>query len=254
MVFEDHALKYGSLGQAMTGAELGGCAGRQGRALIAAVEPRKSGRLASVATAVSAVLLPASQLAAQTPDEVQKAADDAIRRLGLQTEFPRGPEPLNFHFDLPPDTLWVVVGLAVAILLYSFRDTIMALLNGGTGAWREPERESATAAAGNEAVVLEAADELASAGRFVEAMHVLLLQGLAYMRERLDQQFSDSLTSREILRSTNLPESARVSLRDVVARVELTYFGKRPAALADYMACRESFNVLTRALHPGAPA
>ena len=183
----------------MTGAELGGCASRQRRALNAAVQPRKLGRLASVATAVSALLLP-------------------------------------------------------AILLYSFRDTIMAALNGRTGAWREPEGESATAAAGNEAVVLAAADELASAGRFVEAMHVLLLQGLAYMRERLDQQFSDSLTSREILRSTNLPETARASLRDVVARVELTYFGKRPAALADYTACRESFNALTRALHAGAPA
>jgi hypothetical protein len=107
---------------------------------------------------------------------------------------------------------------------------------------------------GDQVVVIEAADELAARGRFVEAMHLLLLHGLAHIRQRLDQQFSDSLTSREILYSTNLPEAARASLRDVVGRVELTYFGQRPAGLADYTACRESFNALGRALYGSAPA
>lgn len=233
----------------MTGAEGDGCGRSLGQALTAAISLVRPAVLALVS------MLTAHGLWAQTPDQVQSAADDAIRRLGLQTEFPRGSEPLNFHLNLPPDTLWVVIGLAGAILLYSFRDTIMAAWRTkGTGAWSAPEGESAAAAAGNEAVVLDAADELAAAGRFVEAMHVLLLHGLAYMRQRLDQRFSDSLTSREILHSTNLSENARASLRDVVSRVELTYFGKRPAALADYMACRASFNALARALHEGAPA
>lgn len=233
----------------MTGAEGGGCGRSLGRALTAAMSLVRP----AVLTLLS--MLATRGLRAQTPDQIQSAAADAIRRLGLQTEFPRGPEPLNFHFSLPPDTLWVVIGLAVAVLLYSFRDTIMAAWRlRGTETWSAQEGESAAAAAGNEAVVLGAADELAAAGRFVEAMHVLLLHGLAYMRQRLDQQFSDSLTSREILSSTNLSEAARASLRDVVTRVELTYFGERPAALADYTACRESFNALTHALHEGAPA
>ena len=85
-------------------------------------------------------------------------------------------------------------------------------------------------------------------------MHMLLLHGLAHLRLRLDQQFSDSLTSREILHSTNLPAAARAALRDVVSRVELTYFGQRPARLADYAACRESFNALARSLSRSAPA
>ena len=83
---------------------------------------------------------------------------------------------------------------------------------------------------------------------------MLLLHGLAHIRARLDQQFSDSLTSREILYSSNLPEAARTSLRDVVNRVELTYFGQRPAGLADYTACRQSFNALERSLYGGAAA
>ncbi|HEY6254871.1 MAG TPA: hypothetical protein VIY51_03670 [Xanthobacteraceae bacterium] len=232
----------------MTGAESGGCAGSLGRALVAAMPPIRP----TILGLFSAILWPARHLAAQTPQQVQTAADEAIRRLDLQTEFPRGREPLNWHLDLPPDTLWIVIAIAIAVLLYSFRDTLLAWRPGGSGAWAVQEGETGAATPDSEALVLEAADELAAAGRFVEAMHVLLLQGLAYMRYRLDLQLSDSLTSREILRSTNLPETARACLRDVVIRVELTYFGKQPAALADYTACRESFHAMARALHAGA--
>jgi hypothetical protein len=220
--------------------------GSRGRALAA---PRIAPRAAVI---LAIVLWPARRLSAQTSDEVQKAADGAIRRLDLQTEFPRVPEPTNFDFHLPPETLWIVVALAVAILLYTFREQLMALRFGaGTQAWAEQEGEPSPTP-GNEALLLEAADELAAAGRFVEAMHVLLLQGLGYIRQRLNQQLSDSLTSREILYSTNLPQGARAPLRDVIARVELTYFGERPAGLADYTACRESFHALAQALQGSA--
>ena len=104
------------------------------------------------------------------------------------------------------------------------------------------------------ALVLAAADELAGEGRYAEAMHVLLLRGLADIRARLDEPFADSLTSREILRSTRLPDKARDSLRDVVGRVEWTYFGEYPAGQQDYAACRTSFNALERALHGSAAA
>jgi hypothetical protein len=194
----------------------------------------------------------AAPLAAQTAQQAETAAENAIRRLDLQTEFPRGAEPLNWHFDLPDGALWVVVAIALGILLYALRDMLSGARASGT--WAEQDAAAGETAPGTPAVILEAADELAARGRFVEAMHMLLLHGLAHLRARLDQQFSDSLTSREILHSTNLPESARASLRDVVARVELTYFGQRPAGLADYTACRESFNALERSLYGSAPA
>jgi hypothetical protein len=204
--------------------------------------------------ALPALLFAAGPLLAQTSEQVQKATDDAIRRLDLQTEFPRGAEPLSWHLDLPPEILWVVLAIALGILAYAFRDLI-PVLRAGSGRIADAEETApgVTTSAG-QALVVEAADELAARGRFVEAMHLLLLHGLAHIRHRLDQQFSDSLTSREILRSTNLSEAARASLRDVVGRVELTYFGQRPAGLADYTACRESFNALGRALYGSAPA
>lgn len=191
----------------------------------------------------------AHSLAAQTVQQAKDAAQQAIRRLDLQTDFPQKSEPLNFHFQLPQGTIWIVVAIAVAILLYAMRDLIPFWRTASGDAWTQEEGASGDNRPGDEAAVLGEADELAAAGHFVEAMHVLLLQGLAHMRLRLDQQFSDSLTSREILGSTNLPEMARAALRDVVNRVELTYFGKRPAALADYTACRESFHALTSSLY-----
>jgi hypothetical protein len=220
----------------MRRAESGGCAGGRGRAL------------AVVLATGSAAFLAVRPLAAQTTQEVQAAAETAIRRLDLQTEFPRVPEPPSWHFNLPPETLWIVVAIAIAILAYVFRDTFLSW-GPAAGSWTEPEGALGDASASSEAMVLGAADELAARGQFVEAMHVLLLQGLAYIRQRLNRPLSDSLTSREILRSTNLPEAARASLRDVIARVELTYFGRRPAALADYTACRTSFHALMQALY-----
>jgi len=192
-------------------------------------------------------------LVAQTPQQVQQAADEAVSRLDLQTEFPRGAEPFHWHFDLPPETLWIVIAVGLVVLLYAFRDLI-PIWRPGAGTWAQDETALGETTPGDQAVIIEAADELAARGRFVEAMHLLLLHGLAHIRLRLDQQFSDSLTSREILSSTNLPEAARASLRDVVKRVELTYFGRQPAGPADYTACRESFNALAYSLQRTAPA
>ena len=218
------------------------------RAYVAAKAVLTAGLLAAPA------LVTAGRLAAQTPQQVQQAADDAIRKLDLQTEFPRGPEPFNWHLDLPPETLWFVIAIALGVLLYAFRDLLPIWRSGARAAWAADETALEETTPGNQAVIIEAADALAARGRFVEAMHMLLLHGLAHIRLRLDQQFSDSLTSREILHGTNLPEAARASLRDVVTRVELTYFGQRSAGLADYTACRESFNALARSLYGSAPA
>jgi hypothetical protein len=219
------------------------------RAYVAAKAALMAGLLAAAAPVVTA-----GRLAAQTPRQVQQAADDAIRKLDLQTEFPRAAEPLNFHLDLPPEVLWIVIAIALGALLYAFRDQIPIWRSGAGGAWAQEDSALGEGSPGNQAVIIEAADELAARGQFVEAMHMLLLHGLAHIRARLDQQFSDSLTSREILYSSNLPEAARTSLRDVVNRVELTYFGQRPAGLADYTACRQSFNALERSLYESAAA
>jgi hypothetical protein len=96
-----------------------------------------------------------------------------------------------------------------------------------------------------------AADDLAAQGRFVEAMHVLLLLGLDEMRLRLDFRFADSLTSREIVVRSNAPADAKTALREIIQWVELAYFGDHPADRNDYDACRRSFLALGSALGAG---
>jgi hypothetical protein len=185
---------------------------------------------------------------------IQTLADQAIRRLDLQTELQREPQPVGWTLNLPPETIWLAVIVGVGVLLYAFRDMLPFLGVNRDRGWEL--EEAAAAQAGDEApaIALGAADELAAQGRFVEAMHVLLLQALAEIRRRLDEQFADSLTSREILRSKHLSDDLRRPLREVVNRVEWTYFGEHPAAQDDYLACRTSFSAIARVLHGSAAA
>jgi hypothetical protein len=181
-------------------------------------------------------------------------AEQAVRRLDLQTELVREPEPLGWQLHLPPEVLWLVVIVGVAVLLYAFRDMIPALRAGRDQTWAPEEAGSAQTQTREPAIALGAADALAAQGRFAEAMHVLLLHALAVIRRRLDEPFADSMTSREILRSRQLPEDLRTPLREVVGRVEWSYFGEHPAAHDDYAACRASFATFAKALHEGVAA
>jgi hypothetical protein len=222
-----------------------GCATGVRRAAIAA-------GAALLSAAVAALWM--SPLAAQTSEQAQALAQQAIQRLGLQTELLRQPEPFQFDLKLPPETLWLVVIVGVGILLYAFRDMIPMFRIGRDAAWTGDEAGAAETGEPATGMALGAADELAAQGRYVEAMHVLLLQALAEIRVRLNEQFADSLTSREILRSKQLSDELRDPLRDVVGRVEWTYFGEHPAEQNDYLACRSSFAALARLLYGSAAA
>jgi hypothetical protein len=230
--------------------------------MIAKRGPRYAARMRRAAIALGIALLAAAAiglsarpLAAQARPDPQALAEQAIRRLDLQTELPRRQEPFvrPWRLTLPPEVLWVVVIIGIGWLLYQFRDTLQALL-GPDGSWAGEEGGAAEMAARAPEVVLGAADGLAAEGRFVEAMHVLLLQALLAIRRRLEEPFADSMTSREILRSKHLSDELRRPLRDVVGRVEWTYFGEHPAVREDYLACRASFNDLAQALRGGAAA
>src|SRR5262245_45935503 len=81
-------------------------------------------------------------LAAQTPQDVQKVAEQAIRKLDVQTTLPRGPEPLRFpfgNFQMPAEVLWLVIIVALGVLIYAFRDYIPIGRWGQGGAWTPDE-------------------------------------------------------------------------------------------------------------------
>lgn len=216
-------------------------------------------RAAAVWWLCAAAWLAAGQRAlAQGAGEIEQRAAETVAKLKLQTELPTGIDnggwDLNLpEIDLSTSLIWAALAIGVAVVLYSIRDEIPWLRAGKRAQWSDDGELGATAS-GVQMHGAPAADELAGEGRYVEAMHVLLLNALAEIRRRVGEHFADSLTSREILRRANLPGEGRVLLRDLITRVELSYFGAYPAERDDYLACRRSFDLLVRMLPAGAPA
>lgn len=215
---------------------------------------RVSNPMKNVVAASLPVGIPATPLRAEPRADVATAAREAIKHLDLQTELPRDPAPQpKFNMSLPPELVLLALIIVAAMVIYAFRDQLGRLRFSRRGPQWRADRDGSSEDV-PAAQVLETsikADDLAAQGRFVEAMHLLLLQLLTALRRRLGVEFADSLTSREILRAAQLSDPNRMLLHDIVARVEWCHFGGYPAALADYVACRQSFDALLASVHAG---
>ena len=221
--------------------------------------------------AFALLLLP---LAAPAEGEARLRAQELIREHGIQAQMPGStqivseepskpvpppaPPPEQKPLVVLPD--WLVKTLlciaivgGLSIILWSLRDHVPAFQRQRFTPPQDAPEGSAAPERKLDAAQ-DQADELAGQGRFVEAMHVLLLQSLAEMRRRLHLTFADSLTSREILRDSSLPAAASAALTEIIQRVETTYFGRQPADAEDYRACRSDFDTLRKALKGGAQA
>jgi hypothetical protein len=187
----------------------------------------------------------------QSPGPAERAASDSVRSLNLQTELPQRQERKSFPVQIPVEVVWLALIAAAGLILYVLRDSL-PFWRRSRDQWDDTSAETQANTTPGPIDALGAADQLSRYGRFVEAMHMLLLQSLAEIRQRLGVQFADSLTSREILRGASLSPQGRAALREIVAAVEWTYFGGYPAEMRDYAACRRSFENLRRALEGGA--
>ncbi|HUB15135.1 MAG TPA: hypothetical protein VMB34_24515 [Acetobacteraceae bacterium] len=181
---------------------------------------------------------------APSPDAL---ATEAIRRLGLQSTLPTPqPPPSWWSLDLSDWLLLSIALAALVLVVYCLKDFRWGPRRGGVDPLSEPSDPSGT----EQAAHLVRADHFARQGRFGEAMHEVLLQALVEMRAPAGVHLADSLTSREILRMTRLPEQGRAALRAMIAQVEWAWFGEHAARFADYRACQASFDELRAALRP----
>jgi hypothetical protein len=85
-----------------------------------------------------------------------------------------------------------------------------------------------------------AADALARAGRYGEAIHALLLDTLAALSR--SAELPPSLTSREIVAGVRLPPAAREALAGLTLSVEVSRFGGAEPGEADYRLCVDRFH------------
>jgi hypothetical protein len=185
--------------------------------------------------------------------DVRSAVAQSVRSLNLQTEMPDEVAEVPsrwFDLHLSPDLvrvmLWGAVVLGVLVVVWSLRDSLPVLSRSRKIAVRDEVASSAPAGRLEEAQV--EADDLAREGHYGEAMHLLLFKSLNEIRRQRGVSFAVSLTSREILRRTQLSDVGRNSLGAIIVSVERTDFGGRPAGQADYSDCRSNFDILKHSL------
>lgn len=182
-------------------------------------------------------------------EQIRDRAAAILGDAGYQQALPKPlvpPEP----FDLPLGPL--------ALLLRIFVWTFLAVLVILAVTWlvrrlSAPPRDVTLPDAvtpGPVEIPIESAERLASAGRFAEAIHSLLLETLAALAR--GARIAPALTSREILERIALPPQARDALSGLVMAVELSRFGGQAAAEDDYRACLDRFQAFRDAFRRGA--
>lgn len=141
--------------------------------------------------------------------------------------------------------LWGVIAGAAAVLCW----TVYRRLT--TGRWRPWSRPPPVPTEPLDEWVpdstpvrawLQEADELASQGRFAEAIHSLLLRSVEDIARRRPQLARPSLTGRELASSRVLPASARVLFAGIAGVVERSLFGGRPVQERDWLEARDSYS------------
>lgn len=111
-----------------------------------------------------------------------------------------------------------------------------AKANAGEEGEAAPERDA----------VLDDASRLAAAGRYGEAIHVLLLVAIRQLAERSRVTLPPSRTSRELVRLLPLGAEARETFAELVRSVELSLFGGMAAGPEDYERSLARFHTLVR--------
>ena len=204
-----------------------------------------------LALAIVGWLAPAA-MAQSTHEAVGKAVERVYDARDYQTEMPQ--EQLKQYHEpvVVPDivkdiirivliTLLVVGGLLLLFFIVNSLPSLRETIKRRTAGREETGTTALAADADRERleIALSEADRLARQGAYGEALHLLLLYCLNEMRRRFGLGLPPSLTSREILGLSALPEIRRTGLSVIVSAVEISHFGGRPADEMTYRLCRQ---------------
>jgi hypothetical protein len=193
-----------------------------------------------------------------TADDVAAAKKAVMEKGDYQTVLPaKPPAPGKLDLGPPPEihlpNIAIPGAVAQALLITLIGVVLILILVWVVYAFRgyqrnvklKPEVEAAGPAPDAEVVnrPLGAAEALAAAGRYAEAIHILLLKTLEALAEKLADKLPPALTSREILGKVALGARARGALSGLVGAVEVTHFGGTEPSREDYQACLEQFQL-----------
>ncbi len=205
---------------------------------------------------------------------ITSALERAVREVNAQTVMPGGERmaatvkekgnsgksfsmlPRNIE-EVARWLLWGSVAVMLGIVLFHLRDNLWSFSRARDVRAREDSfaaREKSAASVARMERAGGEADSLAEQGDYAQAIHVLLLQTLEELRLRSGAGFAASLTSRELLHGLELPPDQRRLFREIIERVEVSWFGPHEPDGEEYAACRRDFEVLKGMIHAGGAA
>jgi len=138
--------------------------------------------------------------------------------------------------------LWGIAIVIVVALLFALVPSLRAWIAEKLG--RTPVIEDAPVWAPTETrarALLEDADALASAGRYDEAVHLLLFRSIDDIVAWRGDVVRPADTSRDIARADALPPHARGVFAGIVAAVERSLFGGRTLGMDDWQRARADY-------------
>lgn len=137
--------------------------------------------------------------------------------------------------------LWVVLGVFLGAVLLSLLTRLRSRADAESGKGAAVSDGDADEGVLGPPPTEDEVIALARAGRFSEAIHLLLLRALARIGAARRGGLSRALTSREVLRAAGVEGEAYRSLGDLVLAVERSHFGGRLTTQADFDASHDAY-------------
>ena len=201
------------------------------------------------------------------PELIDPAFSQTVAGGDIQTAFPPPPPPPTpppewltslfdaigrfFDWSTPAakPLMWIAVALVALFLLYHFVpgfarwvDELRFRRRRGDA---DVEDGAAEAEAGAARALLAEADALAAAGRFAEAVHLLLYRSVEDIEGRRPGLVKPAMTSRDLAAAQDLPPVARGAFSRIARAVEISLFGGRAIDAAAWDQCRGAYADLT---------
>jgi hypothetical protein len=197
-------------------------------------------------------LVAAGAAAAPERFEAAEQAREIVANGRYQTELPE-PTGLEEGFGWLGRlaALSPVARLAIAAVAAAVIALLVLWISIEARRWRrvgrEARREAADDGLGPELDGDDVGDaaRLAQAGRYGEAIHLLLLLAIRRLSRHARVPPAHSRTSRELGRLLPLEGPARSAFRELVLAVEVSHFGGVDAGPDDWAACRSHFRTAT---------
>jgi hypothetical protein len=205
--------------------------------------------------------LPGSATSASSGASKLDAAHQAfLKARDLQHDFSRAPAPkpppawlepllhaLRAAAPVMKIIFWAGVAVAAALIVW----VIVRDLPFARGLRRKKPavaaQEDWRPEAGAAQALLEEVDRLALAGRFGDAIHLLLFRSIEDIGARRPEAVRAALTSRDILEAAPLSDAGRAAFRMIADAVERSFFGGRPVDRSDFDRCRSQYEAFALA-------